>query len=156
MIRLEELHGDKGMRQKTKRLGRGESSGQGKTSGRGHKGAGSRSGGKKGKGFEGGQTPLSRRLPKRGFSHQPWDVPTAAVNISQLNRFEDGATISFDVLREAGLVGRNIRRVKILANGEIEKKLTVQADNFSEAAKRKIEAAGGSCEVVSAAPAAQK
>lgn len=148
MIRLEELHGDKGARQGRKRRGRGESSGLGKTAGRGSKGAGARSGGVKGKGFEGGQTTLSRRLPKRGFSRQPWRVPTTIINLTQLNRFDDGATVDFDALVQAGMVGSKARRVKILGQGDLEKKLTVQASAFSTGAREKIEKAGGSCEVV--------
>jgi large subunit ribosomal protein L15 len=90
MIKLEELHGDKGALQQRKRVGRGPGSGLGKTSGKGHKGAAARSGTEKRKGFEGGQTPLMRRLPKRGFSNLPWQTPTSEINVAQLNRFEDG------------------------------------------------------------------
>lgn len=147
MIRLEELHGDKGARQKRKRIGRGEASNWGKTAGKGHKGAQARSGTTKGKGFEGGQTPLSRRLPKRGFSNKPWATPTSIVNLAQLNKFEEGATITFEILFEAGLITKNTQRIKVLGNGELTKKLTISADAFSASAREKIEKAGGSCDI---------
>ncbi len=147
MIRLEELHGDKGARQKRKRIGRGEGSGWGKSAGKGDKGAQSRSGTTKGKGFEGGQTPLSRRLPKRGFSNNPWATPTSIVNLSQLNSFDEGSAVDFEKLLEAGLVTKNAQRVKVLGNGDLTRKLTVTADAFSASAREKIEKAGGSCEV---------
>ncbi len=147
MIKLEELHGDLGARQKRKRVGRGESSGHGKTCGRGHKGAQSRSGGSKGKSFEGGQTPFARRIPARGFSNQPWEAtPVAIVNVSDLNAFDDGATVDFQALTAARLVRPRAGGVKVLGNGELKKKLTVTADRFSQSAREKIEAAGGSCE----------
>lgn len=147
MIKLNELQGDSGSRQGRKRVGRGESSGLGKTSGRGHKGAGSRSGAKKGKGFEGGQTTLSRRVPKRGFSRTRWQVPTAVFNCAFLNQFEDGAVVNEESMRAAGFLKKTISRFKILGKGDVEKKLTVVAHAFSESAKKKIEAAGGSCEL---------
>jgi len=149
MIRLEELHGDKGARQKPKRIGRGESSGQGKTAGKGNKGAQARAGSSLRKRFEGGQTPLSLRLPKRGFSNNPWRTKTSIVNLAQLGAFEEGAEVNFASLCEAGLVGSNAERIKVLGNGKIEKKLTVVADSFSTSAREKIEAAGGKVEVAS-------
>jgi large subunit ribosomal protein L15 len=149
VIKLAELHGDKGMRQKRKRVGRGESSGTGRTAGKGHKGAQQRAGTSKRKGFEGGQTPLSRRLPKRGFSNQPWRVPVSIINLCQLNQFDDNSVVNFEALVKVGLVGKNALRVKVLGNGPIGKKLTVVADSFSASARDKIEAAGGKCEVAS-------
>lgn len=146
MIKLEELHGDKGALQKRKRVGRGESSGWGKTAGKGNKGAQARSGTTKGKGFEGGQTPLSRRVPKRGFSNQPWQTPTGAVNVGQLSKFEDGATVDVQVLLDAGMVRKHVKRIKVLGMGDLTKKLTVVANAFSALARDKIEKAGGSCQ----------
>lgn len=146
MIKLETLPGDKGATRKRKRIGRGESSGWGKTAGQGHKGAQARSGTTKGKGFEGGQTPLSRRLPKRGFSNLPWSTPTSIVNLSQLGCFAEDATVDSGALRSAGLIGKNAERVKVLGNGELSKKLTVVADAFSASAREKIEKAGGACQ----------
>jgi large subunit ribosomal protein L15 len=148
MIRLEDLPGDPGMFQKRKRVGRGEGSGLGRTSGRGNKGAGSRTGTVHSQNFEGGQTPLARRLPKRGFSHAAWDVPTEAVTLRLLNRFEDGAVVDFAALVGAGLVKRSTQRVKVIATGTLSKKLTIRASGFSAGAKTQIEAAGGVCEVV--------
>lgn len=149
MIKLETLPKLQGTEENRKRVGRGESSGWGKTSGRGHKGAQSRSGYKSRVGFEGGQTPLARRLPKRGFSHARFDVPIVALNVVKLNCFEDGVTVDRMALVDAGLVPRSVPRVKILGNGDIEKKLNIQAQGFSASARKKIEAAGGTCEVVS-------
>ncbi|MBN1868267.1 50S ribosomal protein L15 [Candidatus Sumerlaeota bacterium] len=154
-MRLEELHGDKGARQKRKRIGRGESSGWGRTAGKGNKGAQSRAGASKRKRFEGGQTPLGLRLPKRGFSHDAWREKTGIVNVAQLGRFEEGAKVDFAALYEAGLVTCNTERVKVLGNGEIERKLTVVADTFSASARKKIEAAGGTCETAQAEPEAK-
>jgi large subunit ribosomal protein L15 len=151
-IELHTLPGDKGMLQKRKRVGRGEGSGQGKTAGKGHKGETARSGTPKGKSFEGGQTPVTRRLPKRGFSHKAWSVPVRAINLSQLDRFDNGATVDFDAMVAAGLVGSKAPRVKILGNGEIKKSLTVVADAFSASARAKIEAAGGACRAPAPAP----
>lgn len=148
MIKLEELHGDKGAKQKRKRIGRGEGSGWGKTSGHGNKGAQARSGSSKRKGFEGGQTPLARRIPKRGFSNNPWAIQTNIVNIAQINKFDEGTVVDYDLLLEVGLVGKNTQRVKVLGNGEITKKITVKADAFSVSAKEKIEKAGGVCEEI--------
>jgi large subunit ribosomal protein L15 len=146
MIKLETLHGDKGARQKKKRVGRGESSGQGRTAGKGNKGAQARTGTAKRKGFEGGQTPIARRLPKRGFSHLAWSLREDEVNVSQLNRFDEGMTVNPGVLAAARLIKRNTQVVKILGTGELKKKLTVVAHGFSASAREKIEKAGGACE----------
>ena len=128
------------------RVGRGHGSGNGKTAGKGHKGQKARSGSPR-PGFEGGQMPLYRRLPKRGFqciNHK--DI--VAINVSVLDRFEDGAEVTVDTLIEAGIVKNSRDGVKILGNGELTKKLTVKVDAFSEGAKAKIEAVGGTCEVI--------
>jgi len=131
-----------------KRLGRGPGSGLGKTAGRGHKGRGSRSGGNTPAGYEGGQMPLQRRLPKRGF-RSPFRVEYSIVNLSQLeDRFAAGSIVDRTALADAGLVRGKKSPVKVLADGEVTKALTVKADKFSAAAKQKLEAAGGSVEVV--------
>ena len=130
-----------------KRLGRGIGSGLGKTSGKGHKGAKARSGGGKGPGFEGGQMPLTRRLPKRGFTNI-FATEYAIVNVSKLDMFEDGAVVGAKELIEAGLIKKELDGVKILGNGDLTKKLTVRAAKFTGAAKEKIEALGGKAEVI--------
>ena len=130
-----------------KRLGRGIGSGLGKTSGKGHKGQWARSGGGVRPGFEGGQTPIARRLPKRGFNNK-WAVTYDIVNVESLNMFEEGTVVTVELLAEKRLVtGKNNGGVKILGNGHLTKKLTVQADKFSASAKSAIEAAGGVAEV---------
>ena len=130
-----------------KRKGRGHGTANGKTAGRGHKGQKARSGGKVRRGFEGGQMPLSRRLPKRGFNNI-FAKPLDAINVSDLERFEDGATVTVKDIVDAGLVSKCKYGVKILGNGELTKKLTVQVNAFSASAKEKIEAAGGKAEVI--------
>ena len=130
-----------------KRLGRGTGSGLGKTSGKGHKGAKARSGGGKRAGFEGGQIPLMRRLPKRGFTNK-FRTELVAVNVDRLDVFEDGMTVTPVELIQYGIIKNVQDGVKILGNGEITKKLTVQANKFSASAKEKIEAAGGKAEVI--------
>lgn len=130
-----------------KRLGRGVGSGLGKTSGKGHKGAKARSGGGKRAGFEGGQIPLMRRLPKRGFTNK-FRTELVAVNVDRLDVFEDGMTVTPVELIQYGIIKNVEDGVKILGNGEITKKLTVQANKFSASAKEKIEAAGGKAEVI--------
>ena len=145
-MKLHELKPAVGSTTAPKRLGRGVGSGLGKTSGKGHKGAKARSGGGKRPGFEGGQMPLTMRLPKRGFTNK-WRVEYATVNVDRLNIFEDGAVVSPVELIQAGILKNVQDGVKILGNGEITKKLTVQANKFSETAKQKIEAAGGKVEV---------
>jgi len=137
-----------GATKKRKRLGRGPGSGHGKTSGRGHKGRGARSGGNTPPGYEGGQMPLQRRLPKHGF-HNPFRQEFSIVNIGQLDtRFEAGAVVDAESLRAQGLVHTLRQPIKILAGGTLSKALTVKADKFSAAAKERLQAVGGSAEVV--------
>jgi large subunit ribosomal protein L15 len=147
-MKIHELPGDPGRRQKRKRLGRGEGSGHGKTSGKGHKGHQARSGGtKKPSYFEGGQMPLPRRIPKFGFKN-PFRVEYEVVSVSSLEKaFEAGSVVDIEALKAARLV-RTTKPVKILANGELTKALTVKANAFSKTASEKISAAGGSSEVV--------
>ena len=145
-MKLQDLKPAVGATTAPKRLGRGVGSGLGKTSGKGHKGAKARSGGGKRPGFEGGQMPLTMRLPKRGFTNK-WRVEYATVNVDRLNIFEDGAVVSPVELIQAGILKNVQDGVKILGNGEITKKLTVQANKFTATAKEKIEAAGGKVEV---------
>ena len=145
-MKLHDLKPAVGATTAPKRLGRGTGSGLGKTSGKGHKGAKARSGGGKRPGFEGGQMPLTMRLPKRGFTNK-WRVEYATVYVERLNIFEDGATVTPVELVESGILKNVQDGVKILGNGEITKKLTVKATKFTESAKEKIEAAGGKVEV---------
>lgn len=144
-MRLHELSGRE--TRSKKRLGRGIGSGLGKTSGKGHKGQLARSGGGKGPAFEGGQTPLQRRLPKRGFTNI-FAKEYGEVNVEELNRFDSGVVVTREVLEQAGLVKLRDYGVKILGDGELEKALTVQASKFSRSAVEKIEAAGGKAEVI--------
>jgi large subunit ribosomal protein L15 len=145
---LSNLKPPKGAKHAKKRIGRGQGSGNGKTAGRGHKGAKSRAGFKFKRGFEGGQMPLHRRVPKRGF-HNPFRVEYEVVNLDLLAvKFEAGATVTPDLLRERGLVPRGTRPVKILARGEIGKALTIRAHKFSGKAAEKIKAAGGAAEAI--------
>ena len=130
-----------------KRKGRGHGTGNGKTAGRGHKGQKSRSGSGTRRGFEGGQMPLARRVPKRGFNNI-FAKPLTAINVAALNRFSDGDTVGVDELLESGVLSKCEYGVKVLGNGTVTKKLTVKASAFSESAKQKIEAAGGVAEVV--------
>ena len=146
-MNLHELSPAAGSNTKAYRKGRGHGSGNGKTAGRGHKGQWARSGGGVRVGFEGGQMPLARRLPKRGF-HNIFAKPLEAVNVSALEKFEDGAVINAQALLEKGILSKCQYGVKILGKGEITKKLTVQATAFSASAKEKIEAAGGKAEVI--------
>ena len=146
-MNLHELSPAAGSNTKAYRKGRGNGSGNGKTAGRGQKGQWARSGGGVRVGFEGGQMPLARRLPKRGF-HNIFAKPLEAVNVSVLEKFEDGAVVNAQALLEKGILSKCEYGVKILGNGEITKKLTVQASAFSASAKEKIEAAGGNVEVV--------
>lgn len=146
-MRIHELPGDPGRKQKRKRVGRGEGSGLGRTSGKGNKGKKARSGSGKTTGFEGGQMPLLRRLPKFGFNN-PFRVEYEVVNIAALEAaFDSGSTVDIAALRAARLV-RTYMPVKILGNGDIKKKLTVKANAFSSSAEEKIKAAGGATEVV--------
>lgn len=146
-MKLHELKPAEGSRQDRKRKGRGIGSGNGKTAGKGHKGQNARSGGGVRLGFEGGQTPLYRRLPKRGFTNIN-RKEYAIVNLDALNRFEDGSEVTPELLLEIGLVSNEKSGIKILAKGNVEKKLTVKAHKFSSAAKEAIEAAGGTAEVI--------
>ncbi|MGE4276953.1 MAG: 50S ribosomal protein L15 [Lawsonibacter sp.] len=146
-MNLHELSPAAGSTAKAYRKGRGAGSGNGKTAGRGHKGQWARSGGGVRVGFEGGQMPLVRRLPKRGF-HNIFAKPLEAINISALEKFEDGAVVNAQVLLEKGILSKCEYGVKILGNGSLTKKLTIQASAFSASAKEKIEAAGGKAEVV--------
>ena len=146
-MKLHELSPAPGSTQVAKRKGRGPGSGNGKTAGRGHKGQKARSGGGTRIGFEGGQMPLARRIPKRGFNNI-FAKPLEAVNVSVLDRFEDGAVVDAQAMLDAGVLSKCRYGVKILGNGEISKKLTVKASAFSETAKEKIEAAGGKAEVI--------
>jgi len=145
-MKLHELQPAAGSTAAPKRLGRGVGSGLGKTSGKGHKGAKARSGGGKRPGFEGGQMPLYRRVPKRGF-HNIYRIEYATVNVGRLEIFENGTTVTAETLKEAGLISKVMDGVKILGNGELTKKLTVEAAKFSDSAKEKIEALGGKAEV---------
>lgn len=146
-MKLHELTPAAGATKPAYRKGRGAGSGNGKTAGRGHKGQWARSGGGVRVGFEGGQMPLARRIPKRGF-HNIFAKPLESVNVSALEKFEDGAVVDAKALLDAGILSKCTYGVKILGNGEITKKLTVKASAFSESAKAKIEAAGGKAEVV--------
>lgn len=146
-MKLHELKPAEGSRKVRNRVGRGIGSGNGKTAGKGHKGQNARSGGGVRLGFEGGQTPLFRRLPKRGFTNIN-RKEFAIVNLSTLNRFEDGTEVTPELLLETGVISKLNDGVKILASGAVEKKLTVKAHKFSSIAKEAIEAAGGSVEVI--------
>ena len=146
-MKLHELQYTEGARKARKRVGRGTSSGNGKTAGRGQKGQGARSGGGKKPGFEGGQTPLFMRLPKRGFTNFT-RKEYAIVNVASLNRFEDGTEVTPELLIECGLVRKELDGIKILGEGELEKKLTVKANKFSKSALTIIEQAGGKAEVI--------
>ena len=146
-MKLHELSPVAGSTFEGKRKGRGHGSGNGKTGGRGHKGQKARSGGKVRVGFEGGQMPLVRRIPKRGFNNI-FAKPLTAVNVIALNRFEDGATVDAAALIEAGVIAACPYGLKVLGNGTLTKKLTVRASAFSASAKEKIVAAGGKYEVV--------
>ena len=147
-MKLHELAPAEGSKKEHFRVGRGHGSGNGKTAGKGHKGQTARSGGGVRPGFEGGQMPLYRRLPKRGFNNARFATNYAIVNVSELNVFEDGAVVDAAALVESGLVNDQCDGIKILGNGEISKKLTVHAAAFSQSAKEKIEAAGGKAEVM--------
>lgn len=148
-MKLHELKPAKGAVKAKRRIGRGTATGQGKTAGRGQDGQWSRSGGGVRPGFEGGQMPLYRRLPKRGFSNAEFEMRYTIINIDKLNSFEDGTEITPQMLKENGVI-RKIEKdgVKILGNGSIEKKLTIKANKFTKSAAEKIEAAGGKAEVI--------
>lgn len=146
-MKLQELSPAPGSVREVKRIGRGHGSGQGKTAGKGHKGQKARAGRGMRPGFEGGQMPLQRRVPKRGFVNV-FATKYAEINVAALNKFEDGATVDLEAMKAAGLVKKAYDGVKVLANGTLDKKLTVKAAAYSEAAKAKIEAAGGKAEVI--------
>ncbi|MBY6038443.1 50S ribosomal protein L15 [Fictibacillus nanhaiensis] len=146
-MKLHELKPSEGSRKVRNRVGRGIGSGNGKTSGRGHKGQNSRSGGGVRPGFEGGQNPLARRLPKRGFTN-PTRKEYAVVNLEKLVRFEEGTEVTPELLIETGVVSSLKNGIKVLGNGKLEVKLTVKAHKFSVSAKEAIEAAGGKTEVI--------
>ena len=146
-MKLHELHPAAGSTAAPKRLGRGSGSGLGKTSGKGHKGAKARSGGGKRPGFEGGQMPLYRRVPKRGFNNV-FGTEYAEVNVERLEVFENGETVDAQALLEKKIIRKELDGIKILGGGELTKKLTVRAAKFSGTAKEKIEAAGGKAEVI--------
>ena len=147
-MKLDELRPAEGSAAKAYRKGRGPGSGNGKTGGRGHKGQKARSGGNVRPGFEGGQTPLYRRMPKRGFNHKRFAKVYAEVNVSDLNCFDDGAEVNAEALIEKGLIRKTYDGISVLGNGEITKKLNVKADRFTKSASEKIENAGGKAEVI--------
>ena len=146
-MKLQDLQPSVGATRPAYRKGRGAGSGNGKTAGRGHKGQWARSGGGVRPGFEGGQMPLARRLPKRGFNNI-FGTTYAPVNVEVLNRFADGTEVTVELLLETGVISKALDGVKILGNGELTKKLTVKAAAFSASAKEKIEKAGGKAEVI--------
>ena len=145
-MKLNELNNENAKTRK--RVGRGAGSGLGKTSGKGHKGQNARSGGGVRPGFEGGQLPLFRRLSKRGFNNYNFRTVYATVNVGDLERFEEGTTVTKELLIEVGLVKKELDGIKVLGNGELTKKLNVQANKFSSTAKAKIENVGGTTEVI--------
>jgi len=147
-MRLHDLKPRPGAKHRRKRLGQGESSGHGKTSGRGGKGQTARSGSSIRIGFEGGQMPLIRRMPKRGFNNARHTTRYVGVNLDSLNQFDNGTKVGVDAFRKAGLANGPVKLVKILGAGELSKKLVVSAHAFSASARAKIEAQGGSCEVI--------
>ena len=147
-MRLHDLKPRPGAKHRRKRLGQGESSGHGKTSGRGGKGQTARSGSSIRIGFEGGQMPLIRRMPKRGFNNARHTTRYVGVNLDSLNQFDNGAKVGVDAFRKAGLANGPVKLIKVLGDGELSKKLVVSAHAFSATARTKIEAQGGTCEVI--------
>ena len=147
-MKLHTMYPNEGATKKRKIVGRGTSSGHGKTAGKGHKGQNARSGGGVRPGFEGGQLPLFRRLPKRGFSNAPFKIEYATINVSDLDKFEDGAVVTPELLKEMGILKQQLDGVKVLGNGELTKKITVKANRFSKTAVEKIEKMGGKAEVI--------
>lgn len=146
-MKLENLKFNPGARRPIKRLGRGQGSGQGGTAGKGDKGQNARSGGGVAIGFEGGQTPIYKTLPKRGF-HNINRLEYTIVNLSDLNRFEDGTTVNYELLKQAGIVNKKLDGLKVLGNGTLEKKINVQCNKISKSAQEAIEKAGGKVEVI--------
>lgn len=147
-MKLHSMYPAEGATKNRKRIGRGTSSGTGKTAGKGHKGQNARSGGGVRPGFEGGQLPLFRRLPKRGFSNANFKTEYAVINLSDLNKFENDTVITPELLKEMGLVKNQMDGIKVLGNGTLEKKLTIKAHKFSSVAKEQIEKLGGKAEVI--------
>ena len=147
-MKLNELMQNNGARTERRRVGRGPGSGLGKTSGKGEKGQKARSGVSIPATFEGGQLPLYRRLPKRGFSNAQFKIKYAIINVSDLNRFDDGAVVTPEILHEAGLLKNQLDGVKVLGNGTLEKKLTIKANKFIKEAVNKIEKSGSTLEVI--------
>ena len=147
-MKLNELEKNKGATHRRKIVGHGRGSGLGKTSGKGHKGQNARSGGGVNPWFEGGQLPLYRRLPKRGFSNAKFKVEYAVINLSDLNRFEDGTVVTPELLKETGLVKNQLSGIKVLGNGKLERKLTIKAHKFSNSAIEAIEKNGSKIEVI--------
>lgn len=147
-MKLHELERNIGATQAKKRVGRGPGSGLGKTSGRGQKGQKARSGGSINPVFEGGQLPLYRRLPKRGFSNAKFKTEYATINVEDLNVFEDGTLVTPALLKEKGIVKKQLNGIKVLGNGKLEKKLTIQANKFSNSALVKIKESGSKAEVI--------
>ncbi len=147
-MKLHTLYQPEGAVKERKRVGRGVATGNGKTAGKGHKGQNARSGGGVRPGFEGGQLPLFRRLPKRGFSNAPFKIEYATINVSDLDKFEDGAVVTPELLKEMGILKQQLDGVKVLGNGELTKKITVKANRFSKTAVEKIEKIGGKAEVI--------
>ena len=147
-MKLNSMYAPYGATKTRKRLGRGTGSGLGKTSGKGHKGQNARSGGGVRPGFEGGQLPLYRRLPKRGFSNAPFKTRYAVINLSDLDKFDEGSVITPELLKEMGIVKQQLDGIKVLGNGTLTKKLTVKANKFSLVAQTEIEKLGGTVEVI--------
>lgn len=147
-MKLHTMYAQDGATKTRKRVGRGTGSGLGKTSGKGHKGQNARSGGGVRPGFEGGQLPLFRRLPKRGFTNAMFKTTYAVLNLDDLNKFEENTEITPELLKEMGILKNQLNGVKILGNGTLEKKLTVKANQFSKKAKEEIEKLGGKAEVI--------
>ncbi len=146
-MNLHEMKYNEGARHTTKRLGRGQGSGQGKTAGKGHKGQNARSGGGVAIGFEGGQTPFFKSMPKRGFTNFT-RIEYAIVNLNDLNRFEEGTTVNAELLKQAGIVKKHLDGLKVLGNGKLEKKINVTCNKISKSAQAAIEKAGGKVEVI--------
>lgn len=147
-MKLHTIKPNEGATKNRKRVGRGSSSGWGKTAGRGENGQNSRSGGGVRVGFEGGQTPLFRRLPKRGFSNAKFKKVYAVINVGELNKFENGAEVNPEILKDMGIIKNSLDGIKVLGNGTLEKKLVVKASKFSACAKKQIEDLGGKAEVI--------
>ena len=147
-MKLNCMYAPVGAKQTRKRVGRGPGSGLGKTSGKGHKGQNARSGGGVRPGFEGGQLPLFRRLPQRGVKNALFKTRYAVINLSDLDKFEEGAVVTPELLKEMGLIKKQLDGVKVLGNGTLTKKITVKANKFSDAALREIEKIGGKAEVI--------